>query len=145
MKKYYGKENDLNLLFWAKWNFANKKVFLKLNKIFNAYELSSSQFAVLESLYHSGPQSIAEIKERILISGGNITVVIINLEKKGLVKSQKDEGDRRRKIISLTCTGERLIEPVFMEHLDMLNATFTVFNHDEKKFLIKMFNKILKE
>ena len=49
--------------------------------------LTLSQFAVLEALYHVGPQCLGDLARRILTSSGNLTLVIDNLRKRGLVVS----------------------------------------------------------
>jgi MarR family 2-MHQ and catechol resistance regulon transcriptional repressor len=44
-------------------------------------KLTISQFGVLEALYHKGPLCQRDIASKILKSTGNITLVIVNLEK----------------------------------------------------------------
>ena len=44
--------------------------------------LTLSQFAVLEALYHVGPQCLGDLARRILTSSGNLTLVIDNLQKR---------------------------------------------------------------
>ena len=51
-----------------------------------AQGLTVSQFGTLEALYHLGPLCQHEIGDKLLKSGGNITMVIDNLEKRGWVK-----------------------------------------------------------
>src|SRR6478736_4112346 len=57
--------------------------------------LTLSQFAVLEALYHVGPQCLGDLARRILTSSGNLTLVIDNLQKRGLVKRQQQGKDKR--------------------------------------------------
>src|SRR5271168_460331 len=57
--------------------------------------LSVSQFGTLEALYHLGPLCQHEIADKLLKSGGNITMVIGNLEKRGWIKRERVAGDRR--------------------------------------------------
>src|SRR5688572_23137625 len=71
--------------------------------------LTGSQFGVLETLYHLGPLCLGEISAKLLKSGGNITLVIDNLEKQGLVQRVRDPDDRRMINVSLTDKGEALI------------------------------------
>jgi MarR family 2-MHQ and catechol resistance regulon transcriptional repressor len=66
--------------------------------------LTISQFGVLETLYHLGAMCQTEIGSKLLRSGGNITLVIDNLEKQGLVRRQRDTEDRRLVNIHLTLT-----------------------------------------
>jgi MarR family 2-MHQ and catechol resistance regulon transcriptional repressor len=75
-----------------------------------------SQFGVLEALYHLGPLSQAEIARKILKSTGNITMVIDNLEKRGLVARKRDTEDRRYYSVGLTHEGKKLIGSLFPRH-----------------------------
>ena len=58
-------------------------------------DLTFSQFAVLEALYHLGPMTAGEVGQKILKSGGNMTLVIDNLERDGLIRRERDANDRR--------------------------------------------------
>ena len=58
-------------------------------------DLTPRQFGVLESLYHLGPMRQGEISAKLLTSGGNITLVVENLEKGGLVRRERSLEDRR--------------------------------------------------
>ena len=44
-----------------------------------------TQFGVLEAIYHIGPLCQSELAEKLLRSGGNLTLVVDNLEKAGYV------------------------------------------------------------
>src|SRR5512134_1064887 len=58
-------------------------------------DLTWSQFAVLEALYHLGHMTQGEISAKVLKSGSNMTTVIDNLERDGLVRRERDADDRR--------------------------------------------------
>ena len=47
------------------------------------HELTASQFGILEALHHLGSMSQTEICGKLLMSGGNTTVVVDNLENTG--------------------------------------------------------------
>ena len=47
--------------------------------------LTSGQLGVIEALMHLGPLSQGELGRKLLRSGGNVTTVIDNLERRGLV------------------------------------------------------------
>ena len=78
--------------------------------------LTISQFGVLEALYHLGPLSQSELAEKILKSSGNITMVINNLEKRALVKRERDPEDRRYYSVTLTSSGKKTIGSIFPRH-----------------------------
>ena len=78
--------------------------------------LTVSQFGVLESLFHLGPLHQCELGTKLLKSSGNITLVVDNLEKRGLVRRVREGEDRRFVSVHLTDEGRTLIEKVFPEH-----------------------------
>src|SRR5271165_4596847 len=75
-----------------------------------------TQFAVLEALYHLGPMSLSDIAQKVLTTGGNLTMVVGNLEKLGLAERQQCAEDRRLLIVVLTARGKALIRKVFPKH-----------------------------
>jgi MarR family 2-MHQ and catechol resistance regulon transcriptional repressor len=76
-------------------------------------ELTSSQFGVLEALHHIGPLCQGELAEKLLKSNANLTLVVDNLEKSGLVARARDPADRRFVVVKLTDRGQRLIARLF--------------------------------
>jgi MarR family 2-MHQ and catechol resistance regulon transcriptional repressor len=104
--------------------------------------LTTSQFGTLEALYHLGPMCQTEIGKKILRSSGNITLVIDNLEKRGLVRRERAEDDRRRVGVHLTPEGKALIERVLPEHIAQITAAFAVLAPDEQEELARLCKKL---
>jgi MarR family 2-MHQ and catechol resistance regulon transcriptional repressor len=100
--------------------------------------LTITQFGVLEVLYHLGPMCQNEIGAKLLKSGGNITLVIDNLEKRSLVKRQASPEDRRRRTITLTETGRKLIQEVLPVHVQAITAEMSVLNPQEQSTLANL-------
>lgn len=100
------------------------------------------QFAVLELIFHKGPQRVCDIVEKTLSTGGNTTVVIDNLEKSGLVKRTENPEDRRAKLVVLTEDGARLIRDLFPRHRENLNRILSVLSTSEKKQLTALAKKL---
>lgn len=75
--------------------------------------LTVTQFGVLEAIYHIGPLCQGELAEKLLRSGGNLTLVVDNLEKAGLVARERDPADRRFVVVKLTAKGETFIAALF--------------------------------
>ena len=82
--------------------------------------LSASQFAVLEALYHVGPMCLSELAHKILKTSGNLTMVVGNLEKSGLVTRQQSAEDRRFVSVAITEKGRKLMARVFPVHLERI-------------------------
>ena len=75
--------------------------------------LTVTQFGVLEALHHIGPLCQSELAEKLLKSGGNLTLVVDNLEKASYVLRERDPADRRFVVVKLTPKGESFISALF--------------------------------
>ena len=94
-KVFYGKTNSLNLHLLIALSRTTKKVHNRSASIFSAGGLTTAQFSVLDVLYHKGSQSINQITQLVLSTGGNMTVVINNMEKHGWITRCAHPGDKR--------------------------------------------------
>ena len=80
--------------------------------------LTSSQFGVLEALYHLGPLTQKELSQKLLKTGGNMTMVVDNLEKHEQVERRRGTEDRRVVTVHLTRRGRRLIDRIMPAHVE---------------------------
>jgi MarR family 2-MHQ and catechol resistance regulon transcriptional repressor len=104
--------------------------------------LSISQLGILEALYHLGPMCQRDLAAKILKSAGNITMVIDNLEKRDLVSRDKDPGDRRYVVISLTARGQKLIADIFPAHRERIEERMKALNARELQTLGRLLKKL---
>src|ERR671923_2914886 len=105
-------------------------------------ELTYSQFAVLEALYHLGPLTQGEVSQKILKSVSNMTTVIDNLERDGLVCRERDTKDRRVIHVHLTEAGLKKIEAVLPGHVAALVDEFKVLSASEQETLSQLCKKL---
>jgi MarR family 2-MHQ and catechol resistance regulon transcriptional repressor len=104
--------------------------------------LTVGQFGVLEALLHLGPMTQCVLGEKLLRSGGNITLVIDNLEKHGLVRRERQTEDRRTIVIHLTPKGMRLIKRVFPAHAKMILKEMSQLEPKEQEDLRRLCRKL---
>jgi len=104
--------------------------------------LTVTQFAVLEVLFHLGPLCQGQLAEKLLKSTGNISLVIANLEKAGLIKRMRQPDDLRFVTISLTTRGRTLIAELFPRVANRITAEFSVLTSDEKAELGRLAKKL---
>src|SRR5690349_8528790 len=72
------------------------------------HHLSVSQFAVLEALLQSGPDSQRDLARRLPTNAGNLTDVLDKLVAHGLLTRERDVRDRRLMMLALTRKGRDL-------------------------------------
>jgi MarR family transcriptional regulator, 2-MHQ and catechol-resistance regulon repressor len=94
--------------------------------------LTLTQFAVLEALYHLGPMSLSDVAQRVLTTGGNLTMVAGNLEKQGLASRQPSPQDKRLQIMALTPKGKLLIRQIFPRHAAAIVEFLSALSSEEQ-------------
>ncbi len=134
-------ENKLTLSTLVVFTRAEHAIHKKELQTIKEGGLTVAQFGVLEALYNKGDLKICELIEKILTTSGNITVVIKNLEKDGLVRKSIDVEDKRSCIISLTDEGKNLIESILPKHIKNIKEIFEVLTDEEKIILKKILKK----
>ncbi|SEJ01006.1 MarR family transcriptional regulator, 2-MHQ and catechol-resistance regulon repressor [Deinococcus reticulitermitis] len=106
------------------------------------HQLTISQFGVLEAVYHLGPLSQRQLADKILRSSGNLTMVIDNLERDGLVLRQRAKLDRRVMMVNLTPEGQALVETILPQHVAGLRDIFSVLTEQETADLARISRKL---
>ena len=109
---------------------------------FSEIGLSVSQFGALEALYHLGPLFQKDLASKILKSTGNITMVVDNLEKRGLVERVRDEKDRRHYSVSITRKGAGIIKSFFPGHAARIVHEMSALTRAEQKELDRLCKKV---
>ena len=136
MARFQGTEKEMKALnTYVKLMRAAESMTARAHEHLSSAGLTISQFGVLEALYHRGPLSQKEIGQKILRSSGNITMVIDNLEKRSLVRRERDQHDRRSFIVHLTEAGKKLIRKIFPPHAAVITLEMSALTAAEQKTL----------
>ncbi len=104
--------------------------------------LTVGQLGVLEALLHLGPMIQSVLAEKLLTSPSNLTTLIDNLERDGMVRRERSTEDRRRIEVSLTAEGRELIEDVFPRHARRITDLMTALEPDEQEELGRLCRKL---
>jgi len=141
--KKYGKRADLALSLLVKLVRASDTMAMLTAKDIVRYGLTPPQFSILETLGHLGPMLVKEIGSKKLMTGGNMTVVIDNLEKQGLVERAVCPTDRRATYIRLTEKGQKLFNEVFIQHAKYVEElVWSALTEDEIEQLSALLKKL---
>jgi MarR family 2-MHQ and catechol resistance regulon transcriptional repressor len=141
--RYAGtKEEKRALNVFIKLIRAGQSLSGRMEAHFSELGLTVSQFGVLEALFHLGPLNQKSLAAKILKSTGNITMVIDNLEKRGLVKRTRDEKDRRHYSVGITRKGSGLIASFFPKHVARIVEEMSVLSGAEQEELGRLCKKV---
>lgn len=91
-------------------------------------QLTLSQFNTLRLIVEKGPIAQRDIAHTLMRSGGNVTIVVDNLERLGLAIRERDKKDRRVVYVSATPAGVHVFQsvwPLYMQSVDEAMHTLT--------------------
>jgi len=129
---------DTYIKFMRAADTINTAVNLSLSK----FGLTESQFNVMDALYHLGSLSQKELGNKLLKSGGNITMVIDNLEKNAYVERKRGTKDRRIFFVHLTKKGKRRLEEILPVQVDFITNEMKRLSKTEQVELQRLCKKI---
>jgi MarR family transcriptional regulator, 2-MHQ and catechol-resistance regulon repressor len=109
------------------------------------HELTLTEFAILEVLYHKGPLLLGEVQRKILVSSGGITYLVDRLAAKGLVERRECPEDRRARYAALTPEGEALIGRIFPEHAECIQRALGGLSLSEQRLATDLLRQLGRE
>jgi MarR family transcriptional regulator, 2-MHQ and catechol-resistance regulon repressor len=127
---------------YIKLSRATEVVTQRIHSHLSAWGLTVSQFGALEALYHLGPLTVGQLGGKILRSSGNMTLVVDNLVKRGLVTRQPRPEDRRAYEIHLTPAGRELIAEILPAHVSGVVGVMAALTADEQAQLAALCKKL---
>jgi MarR family transcriptional regulator, 2-MHQ and catechol-resistance regulon repressor len=140
---YRGSDDEVRALnAYIKLTRAAESVTARLAPGLEAAGLTTSQFGALEALFHLGPMCQRELGRKLLKSGGNVTLVVDNLEKRGLVRRERGRQDRRFVTVHLTEAGQQLIAAFFPRHATAVVEQMAVLTPSEQDELGRLCRKL---
>lgn len=141
--KYDGTPTEKRALdTYIKLTRAAETILTKTNAHLSQYDLTTTQFGVLEALYHLGSQSQGDLAAKLLTSTGNLTTVLKNIEKRGLITRDRDPNDNRYRVICITEKGRTLIDSILQPHVAGIVYAMGVLTRDEQDELARLCKKL---
>jgi DNA-binding MarR family transcriptional regulator len=103
---------------WIALVRAEKAVVAALSKALQPLDLKLAQLDMLMNLYRHPGMSQHDLARKLLVGRSNITMLLPQLEKRGLLTRENDAKDKRIMRLTLTGDGEELL----MEALHIYNG-----------------------
>lgn len=115
----------------------------KANKLFSkdGVNIQFEQIPVLMVAYYHGPVSQQDIADEITRDKSSVLRTIASLESAGFLQVQPDATDKRKKLVSITDTGEDLAKKIAGEADAIDDQMFTNLSVAEKLILTELLEK----
>jgi DNA-binding MarR family transcriptional regulator len=106
------------------------------------HRLTPMQFAVLARLRERAPVSQNLLGRLVAMEPANIRDVVLRLKKRGLIRAERDGGDRRLILLSLSAAGAALVETLLPLSRESTAATLRPLNPHEGELLRDLLRRI---
>jgi DNA-binding MarR family transcriptional regulator len=105
-------------------------------------DLTQTQFAVLAKLHEVGPCSQNHLGRLVYLDAATIKGVVDRLSLRGFVNTDSDPNDRRRRAVSLTEKGARVVEVAIRVASEITAKTLRPLTADEQRALTRLLKKL---
>lgn len=106
------------------------------------FDITLPRYDVLAQLYRSpGGLSMGELSGLLMVSNGNVTVLIDRLVQDGLVTREPAGHDRRSLWVRISANGRAAFEAMTAEHEQWLEQLLAGFGRDDKQRLLATLGK----
>ena len=105
-------------------------------------EVTPTRWAVLAKLHEAGPSSQNRLGRLTAMDAATIKGVVDRLIERGLIETQLDPADARRRVIALSEAGRRLVERSIEQAHAITRATLNPLEPSERAALIGLLRKL---
>lgn len=111
-------------------------------------DLKPAQLDVLMNLYRHPGMSQHDLARKLLVGRSNITMLLPQLEGRGLLTRAGDENDRRVLRLTLTADGEALLMQALKVHMALIDKAMSTASPSECDFVgdhMRRITEVLKQ
>jgi DNA-binding MarR family transcriptional regulator len=95
--------------------------------------LSMPQFSILMQLHHKGPCGVSEISEHFDVTAAAASQLVDKLVQAGYLERAEDPTDRRAKLLTLSVTGQDLINQGTEERYRWMDDLAAILSAEEQE------------
>ncbi|MDP5071753.1 MAG: MarR family transcriptional regulator [Congregibacter sp.] len=120
---------------WLQVGWTNLKVHRVLNQSLASVDLTLAQHEILMTVLQQDGITQNALSERLHVVKSNVSALLKKLEARGLVERLSDPDDSRNKMISLTQSGNELVERSFKLQNKIVEAMTAELSDDDLQHL----------
>jgi DNA-binding MarR family transcriptional regulator len=114
---------------------------------FARHGISASQWAVLRTLHRARDDGadgvrLTDLSDDLLIRPPSVTGAVDRLQRMGLVQRSLSQADHRERRVSLTLSGQRLVERVQRGHAGRVQQVLGALNISEQNQLQRLLDRL---
>jgi MarR family transcriptional regulator, 2-MHQ and catechol-resistance regulon repressor len=130
------------LKLWVVLSRAQRAIGERARRDIERQGLRPTEFGVLEALYHTGPLTLGQIGELVLVTSGSVTPVADKLQARGLIERRISSEDRRVCYAELTEAGRELVAGIFPDHAEVIRVAMEGLTVEEKRIATALLRRL---
>ncbi|RED56019.1 MarR family winged helix-turn-helix transcriptional regulator [Cohnella lupini] len=132
--------NRLGSMIWVRLSRFTSQSNQLSNVFLKRFDLTSAQFDVLMQIRIYGPLSQMELADKVTVTQGGISRMLVRLEKEGYIVRKQDW---KTKTISLTAKAESILERAYPAQEAFQSSFFEeALNEEEQKTLHDLLSRV---
>ncbi|MBW7455372.1 MarR family winged helix-turn-helix transcriptional regulator [Paenibacillus sepulcri] len=136
------RNHTLGSLIWVRLTRFTNQSNQMSNEFLKRFDLTTAQFDVLMQIRIFQPLSQMELAEKVTVTQGGISRMLVRLEKEGYIVRKHDW---KTKTISLTMKAESILEQAFPEQSAFQSSFFDdVLSEEEQQTLYSLMTRVHK-
>ncbi len=117
------------------------KVKIAGRHVLKDFDLTASQFDILQHLHFDGPKRMTELSKGMGVTKSTMTGLVLRLESAGYVEKLRFAKDKRVSVVGISVKGERIIKKVVEKRVMFISASL---DNAERLELLSSLRKISK-
>jgi len=135
---------QLDLRMWVRLLECAKMIEKQLRRNFlEQFDTTLPRFDVLATLERA-PEGLnmGSLSRALLVSNGNVTSIVRQLQEQGLVSSRPDPADGRSAIVALTSRGREQFAALAAAHHGWVHEALDSFSEDKQEALLSLLTEL---
>lgn len=130
--------------FLLQQNYIGTLIGKKLDLALSVHGISSTEFIVMYNLNSAQDMKLSRIAlaEKIALTASGITRLLLPMEKIGLVEKNVNPRDARQSLVSLTQSGQKILQDAITTVEYAAETYFSLLNEDEISTLFSLLNRL---
>ena len=134
--------NEPPLAAWFSIVRVYHKVVRKLERRLDEHDLALAHFEMLVKLSMAEGMTQQELAARLLVTKGNVCVLLDRMESNGWVERREHPEDKRANRLFLTKQGRKLLDQVLPEHLKLIRETMSAMSTTQQKSVHEALDRV---
>lgn len=144
MVEIHARSGQADLRLWVRLLDCAKVIEKRLRRNFqDQFDTTLPRFDVMAALDRAAEGlNMGALSRALLVSNGNVTAIVRQLQEQGLVTSQPDPDDRRSAIVALTPAGKAQFSTLAAAHHQWVRDALQDFPQDRREQLLSLLTEL---